>query len=218
MSVEVYGLNLSAPCRTVMMAAECVGIEYKFHKVDLMAGENNKPEFLAINPQHSVPALVDGDLKLNESRAIATYLVNKYGKDDSFYPKDAETRAVVDQRLYFDMGVFYKAFGDIVYPKMFGGPAPEKKQHDRLKEVLGWVNNFVADGKFIAGTDKITVADVACISTFSTLVASEAVDLSEYSNTMAWFEKCKTLIPNYEKANGEGAVAFGGFYKSKAAA
>ena len=56
----------------------------------------------------------DGEFRLNESRVIATYLVGKYGKDDKLYPKDIRQRALVDQRLYFDMGVFYKAFGDIV--------------------------------------------------------------------------------------------------------
>ena len=56
----------------------------------------------------------DGNFILNESRPIATYLVSKYGKDDKLYPKDVETRAVVDQRLYFDMGAFYKSFGDCV--------------------------------------------------------------------------------------------------------
>jgi len=218
MSVDLYGLIMSAPCRTVMMTAEMVGVECKFHKVDLFSGENMKPEYLAINPQHSIPALVDGDLKLNESRAIATYLANKYGKDESFYPKDAETRAVVDQRLYFDMGVLYKAFGDIVYPKMFGGAAPEQKQHDRAKEVLGWVNGFVSGGKFVAGTDKITVADIACVATISSIVATGAIDLADYSDVLAWFDKCKDLIPNYEKACGEGATAFGAFYKSKVAA
>ena len=67
-----------------------------------------------MNPQHTVPTLEDGDLVLNESRPIATYLVAKYGKDDKLYPADVATRAMIDLRLYFDMGSFYKAFGDIV--------------------------------------------------------------------------------------------------------
>ena len=45
---------------------------------------------------------------------ICLFLFSKYGKDDKLYPKDVTTRAVVDQRLYFDMGTFYKAVGDVM--------------------------------------------------------------------------------------------------------
>ena len=83
--------------------------------------------FFQMNPQHTIPCMKDGDFCLNESRAIATYLITKYGKDDKLYPKDVVTRAIVDQRLYFDMGNFYKSFGDCVYPIMFGGPTPGKE-------------------------------------------------------------------------------------------
>jgi len=218
--IDVYGMNLSAPCRIVNMTAECLGIEYNFKIVDLMAGEHMKPEFLALNPMHTIPTMADGDFVMSESRAIAAYLVNKYGKDDKLYPKDPEVRARVDQRLYFDMGVFYKAFGDCVYPVMFGGDKPGQDKFDKLKEVLGWLDGFVKDGKFSAGNDDLTIGDLALVATYSTMKAAELadIDLSQYSNAEAWFEKCVKLVPNYEKANGEGCAAFGGFYKSKASA
>jgi len=215
---DLYGMQLSAPVRIVQMTAEALGVEYNFKELNIMAGENKTPEYLAINPMHNIPAIVDGDFKMNESRAIAAYLVNKYAKDDALYPKDAETRARVDQRLYFDMGAFYKAFGDCVYPIMFGGEPAGADKLEKLKEVLGWVDGFVADGKFAAGTDHLTIGDIALIATYSTIHASGYIDLSEYKNAEAWFEKCKALIPNYEKANGEGATGFGGWFKSKQAA
>jgi glutathione S-transferase len=60
--------------------------------------------------------MVDGDIVLTESRAAAAYLVSKYGKNrkEQLYPSDPDTRAKVDQRMFFDMGTFYKAFGDCV--------------------------------------------------------------------------------------------------------
>ena len=67
-----------------------------------------------MNPQHTVPTLKDGDFCMNESRPAAAYIIAKHGKDDKLYPKDVATRAVVDQRLYFDLGTFYKAIGDIM--------------------------------------------------------------------------------------------------------
>ena len=131
MTLEIHGMGGSAPCRIPYMTCEVLGLDYKMVNCDLMKGDHKTPEYLKVNsivfkmvkikvkpfqmnPQHTIPTMKDGDFCMNESRPIATYLASKYGKDDKLYPKDVTTRAIVDQRLYFDMGVFYKAFGDNV--------------------------------------------------------------------------------------------------------
>ena len=100
---------------------------------------------------------------------------------------------------------------------MFRGEEPGQEKYDKLKETLGWLDDFVKDEKLSAGNEDLTIGDLSLIATYSSLKAAELadVDLSEYSNAEAWFEKCVELIPNYEQANGEGATAFGEFYKSK---
>ena len=203
----------SAPCRIVYMTCEALKVSYDKINVDLAKGENKTPEYLKINPQHSIPTLNDGGLYLNESRGIATYLVAKYGKDDKLYPKEVVSRAMVDQRLYFDMGVFYKAFGDCCYPIMFGGPAPGPDKLERFKEVMGWVTDFVKPTGYMAGTESLTVADIAFLATYSTVVATGHFDLTPYPEVNAWFDKVKAEIPNYEKANGEGATDFGAWFQ-----
>ena len=84
---------------------------------------------------------------------------------------------------------------------MFGGDKPGQDKFDKLKEVLGWLEKFVADDKFAAGTDCITLGDLALLATYSTMKAAELadVDLSSLPNCEAWFEKCCKLVPNYEK-------------------
>merc|ERR1712123_63948 len=192
--IDVYGMTMSAPCRIVTMTAECLGIEYNFKVLDIMAGEHMKPEFLAINPQHTIPTMVDGDVVLNESRAIAAFLVSKYGKNSKLYPTDPVTRAKVDQRLYFDMGVFY--------------------------ENLGWLDQFVKDGKFSAGTADLTIGDLSLLATYSTMLACEVpgLDLAQYKNVQIWHQKCVKLVPNYQKVCAEGAGHLGAYYKSKLSA
>lgn len=66
------------------------------------------------NPLHTVPTLEDGDFYLFDSHAINSYLVSKYGKTDSLYPKDLQKRAIVDQRLHFDSGILFPRMGAIV--------------------------------------------------------------------------------------------------------
>lgn len=112
MTIDLYYMSLSAPCRAVILTAKILGVELNLKTLNLMTGEQMKPEFIKINPQHTVPTLDDSGFILTESRAICAYLVNKYGKDDKLYPKSPKERAVVDQRLYFDVGVFYLAFSD----------------------------------------------------------------------------------------------------------
>ena len=173
-----------------------------------------------MNPQHCIPTLKDDDFVLTESRAIASYLAHKYEAKPGakkLYPgwDDPRVRARVDQRLYFDMGTFYKAFGECVYPMMFRGE-PAKEEHlAKLREVLGWANGFLLETGYVAGTQDLTIADLAFLATFSSIRASEVVPLESYVDLNKWFEKVVKAVPNYEKANGVGAREFGGYYKDK---
>jgi len=64
-----------------------------------------------MNPMHSIPTLDDNGFYLADSHGIVQYLVNAYGKDnDPLYPKNPKERALVDQRLLFNLSVLYKAF------------------------------------------------------------------------------------------------------------
>ncbi|RXG56399.1 Glutathione S-transferase 1, isoform C [Armadillidium vulgare] len=83
-TMDLYYYNWSSPCRAVGLVAKALGISLNKKVTLLLKGEHLTPEFLAINPQHCIPTLVDGDLKLWESRAIVLF-GSKYGKDDSLY-------------------------------------------------------------------------------------------------------------------------------------
>lgn len=101
-SLKLYHFPISAPSRGALLAARAIGVPIEVEIVNLFEKEQLKESFIKVNPQHTVPTLVDNGFVLWESRAIASYLADKYGKDDQFYPKDLQKRAVVNQRLYFD--------------------------------------------------------------------------------------------------------------------
>ena len=80
MPIDLYYMSLSAPCRAVILTAKLAGVELNLKIVNLMTGEQMKPEFLKLNPQHAVPTLDDNGFIITESRAICAYLVNKVTK------------------------------------------------------------------------------------------------------------------------------------------
>ncbi|KAJ3648206.1 hypothetical protein Zmor_020026 [Zophobas morio] len=206
MPIDFYYLPGSAPCRGVLLAAKALGVELNLKLTDLMKGEHLTPEFIKINPQHTVPTLVDNGFALWESRAIMTYLADQYAKNDSLYPKDPKKRAVVDQRLYFDLGTLYARFADYYYPVIFGGGEYDPAKLDKIKEALGFLDSFLQNDEFVAGS-QLTLAD---LSLLATVTSFEAVnfDLSAYKNVVDWLARVKAAAPGYEEANGKGVVLF----------
>ncbi|XP_042858448.1 glutathione S-transferase 1-1-like isoform X2 [Penaeus japonicus] len=197
---DFYYAMVSPPCRAALLTAKAVGVNLNLKTIDLSKEEHKKPEFLAINPQHTVPTLVDGDLTMWESRAICTYLASQYGKSDSFYPSNPKTRARVEHMLYFDMGTLYKRFGEYAYPVVFRGEQPNPEKLESLHEALGWLNDA------LAGHDCVLAASV---STFE----AGGIDLGRHSRVATWLANCKTSLPGYDEANAPGAAIFGSFAK-----
>lgn len=155
--------------------------------------------------------MVDNGVALWESRAIVTYLVEKYGKDDSLYPKDPLKRALVNQRLYFDMGTLYQRLAEKYYPLLFdkfkGRIIPDSDAN--LKEAVEFLNTFLNGEQFVAGPT-FTVADISTLATVSTLITC-GFDISPYPNVVAWFERVKAIAPGY-KINEEHNAAFKKFF------
>lgn len=97
----------SSHCRVALQVIRALGLEVDVRIVNLLKKEHLSEDFIKINPQHTVPTLVDDGFVLTESRAIILYLVEKYVPDSSLYSKDVKTRALIHQRLQFDVGTFY---------------------------------------------------------------------------------------------------------------
>ncbi|XP_054266373.1 glutathione S-transferase 1-1-like [Macrosteles quadrilineatus] len=205
--IKVYYAPASPPSRVVLMTAKALGVPVEPRIVDLAKGEHMEPQYLQINPQHTVPAIVDNDITLNESRAIITYLADKYGKDDSLYPRCIKKRAVVNQRLYFDAGTLFQRFADYYYPNFFAGVPFDEEKKKKLDEAFSFLDQFLEKTRWVAGDD-ITIADIAIAVTVST---AEVVgyEVSKYPNVAAWLAKSKTTLPGYE-VNQQGVEAFKG--------
>ena len=146
----------------VSMALEELELEYDAHVLNLSAGEQRAPEFLAINPNGRIPAIVDraaGDLAIFESGAILIYLAEKAGR---LLPTDTHGRFNVLQWLMFQMSgigpmqgqavVFVRYFPEVVEPAI----RRYCNETRRLYEVL---DGHLADHEYLAG--EYSIADIA---------------------------------------------------------
>ncbi|MDD1779602.1 glutathione S-transferase N-terminal domain-containing protein [Enterovibrio sp. ZSDZ35] len=174
----------------VSIALEEMGLPYTLHALDLMALDQKKPEFLAINPNGRIPAIIDrdnDDFAVFESGAILLYLAEKTGM---FLPEDPKKRSQVIQWLMFQMGgvgpmmgqanVFYRYFPE----KIPAAIERYQKEGRRLFEVM---NSQLENNAYLAG-DEYTIADIA---TWPWVRIHEwsGVDISGLTHLQRWVDE-----------------------------
>lgn len=145
----------------VSMALEEMELPYEVHLVNLAAGEQHTPDFLALNPNGRIPAMVDRDngLRIFESGAILMYLAEKSGR---LMPADPEGRYKVIQWLMFQMSGIGPMQGQAVaFVRYFREEVPQaiaryRNETRRLYEV---VDRHLADRAYLA--DDYSIADIA---------------------------------------------------------
>ncbi|XP_076034907.1 glutathione S-transferase 1-like [Oratosquilla oratoria] len=213
MSIDLYHMPMSPPCRAVLLMAKVVGADINPKIVNIFEGEQMDPDFVAINPQHCIPTIVDGDLTLWESRAICCYLAAKYGEDQNLLPQEPEARARLDFLLYFDMSTVHHRMTEYLYPIMLRDQKPEPEKLEKLQEALGWLEGFLSGHDYAVG-DSLTVADCVLAASVETIDAA-GIDLSAYEAIQSWLERCRENIPDYEEANAAAAREFGEMVKGK---
>ena len=133
--MKLYCHPASTTSRPVMLFVLENGIDAQFQVVDLFTGEHYQPPFEAINPNHMVPVLEDGDFRLTESSAILKYLADKIGSPA--YPKDLQQRARVNERMdWINTQVCRDLAYGFVYPQIF--PTHKRPSEEVQKATLAW--------------------------------------------------------------------------------
>jgi glutathione S-transferase len=211
MTIDFYYLPGSAPCRAVQMTAKALGVELNCKLLNLMTGEHLTPEFIKINPQHTIPTVVDNGFAIWESRAIMMYLNDKYSKNDKLCPKEPKTRAIVNQRIFFDLGTLYQNFANYWYPQIFEKKAADPELFTKMESAVEFLETFLSGQTYVAGTDSYSLADLAIIATISTYEVS-GFDFTKYKNVQKWYNMCKKTAPGME-TNLAGAAIFGQYFE-----
>ena len=180
----------------ISIALEELGLPYEVHALSFDRQEQKAPEFLRINPNGRIPAIVDDGFAVFESGAILLYLAEKTGQ---LLPSDPKGRSLAIQWLMFQMGgvgpmqgqanVFFRYF-----PEKLQG-AIDRYQHEtrRLYEVL---DRRLGEAEYLAGD--YSIADIACWPWINTH-ERHRIDLAAYPAVNNWFERIRTR-PATERA------------------
>nr|QFU14637.1 glutathione S-transferase GSTe9 [Dendroctonus armandi] len=209
MAPKLYYMAASPPCRAVLMVAKAIGLELELEAVEFE--QLRTEEILELNPQHTVPILVDADedFTIWDSHAIAIYLVGQYASDDSLYPKnDIKQVAVINQRMQFDNILFDKCKAAF-HPIMMGiEDVVSEEASDCMLESLGLLEVFLKDKPWIAG-DVLTIADLTILALVATVEEVVfPIDPERFPKLSEWFNKAKELA-YFEECNKEGLDKMG---------
>jgi GST-like protein len=176
--------------KKVSIMLEELGIPYEVHAVNLGQGDQFKPEYLAINPNNKIPAIIDPDgpggkpFTLFESGAILHYLAEKSGK---LWPADLRQRYTVIQWLMFQMGGVGPMFGQANYFYRLKEKVPYaiERFHKEARRLYNVLDQELARKEYLAG--EYSIADIA---TYPWVWRHEIhqVKLEEYPNVKRWYE------------------------------
>jgi GSH-dependent disulfide-bond oxidoreductase len=177
-----------------LIGLEELGLPYQPKWIDITKGDQTTPEFLAVNPNNKIPAIVDPEgpdgkpITVFESGAVLTYLADKAGK---LIPKAGAARYTVLEWLFFNAGGTGPMLGQLGYFTKF---AQEKVPHaierftkeaDRLFKVL---DKRFGESKYIAGDD-FTIADVMNFTWPNAARGFLGFDVSPYPNMVRWLDE-----------------------------
>ncbi len=177
--------------RKVSIMLEEIGLAYEVHPVDLEKGEQFTPEYLAMNPNNKIPAIIDSEgtdgqpLTLFESGAILIYLAEK---TRSLLPTEPRGRYEVIQWLMFQMGGIGPMFGQANYFFRMADKAPYavERFHKEALRLYGVLNRRLGEQRFLAGD--YSIADIA---TYPWVGRHERhhVRLEDFPNVKRWFDQ-----------------------------
>jgi len=173
----------------ISILLEELGLPYNVIPVDIGAGDQFKPEFLAISPNNRMPAIVDSEgpdgrpISVFESGAILWYLADKHGR---FLPKEVRARTAVHEWLMFQMASVGPMLGQAGHFRQYA-PEPMKYAVDRYtneaKRIWGVLDKRLGGRDWVAGD--YSIADMA-IFPWLRFPDRHGVDLEQYPNVKRW--------------------------------
>lgn len=195
--MKLYFDPVTVNCRKIVAGFNLLGMPYEPVKVDYFTGGHKAPEYLAINPNGCLPALVDGDLVLWESNAMLQYAAD-LGKKASMYPTDLQKRADINRWLLWESNQWFPAcyvylVENVVKPLLQAKPDADvlEASGPKFHLLAGILEERLAKQPWIAGDD-ITIADIALAAPMH-LHPYQQLPLENYPKLRDWMTRIEEL-------------------------
>lgn len=193
--IKLYGHEISGNSYKARLMLSLLNLDYEWVKVDLMKGEHKSPEYLAINSFGQVPVLVDGEIQLADAQAILVYLARQYG-GEQWLPLEALPLAQVIRWLSTAAGEVRQGPENARLYQLFGAGTNIniERATQKAEFILTQLERHLSTHTWLE-FERPTIADVA-VFPYVSLAPDGKIDLSVYSQVLAWIERMKQL-PGY---------------------
>jgi glutathione S-transferase len=198
--MKLYHFPPSPNSRRVLAVLDHLGLGCELVPVDLFRGEQMRPEFVALNPNHMIPTLVDGDFVLWESNAIMQYLCSKR-PGNRLWPADPKIQADISRWQSWGLAHFGTACGVYIYERLVkkaigqgdADPAEIMKGELRFHRFARVLDGYLEGREWLCG-DGVTLADYS-VGAPLCLTAIAGYPIEPYGEIRRWYAGIETLEP-----------------------
>jgi len=196
----LHDLERSGNCYKIRLLLAMLGIPYQKIPINPQAGENKRPEFLALNPRGQVPVLTDDAVTIWDSTAILVYLARRYG-GETWLPTSPVPMAKVMQWLALEQnegryGLARARATTLNNPTVFARTGNLADSQALGRVALGVLDKQLAESPWlVAEADAPTIADIACYP-YAALAPEGGIDLEPFAAVAGWFDRIRSL-PGY---------------------
>ena len=189
--IDLYTWKTSNGKKATIMMEEC-GLDYRIHPIDISTDIQFAEDFVKVNPNSKIPAIVDhdgpngGSFTVIESGAILMYLAEKTGL---FLPKEMEKKYEVIQWVMFQMGGVGPIFGQVHHFKRAAKetvPYAINRYYNECRRLYGVLDARLSEREYIAN-DAVSIADF-CTLPWVFRHDWQEIDLTDFSNVKRWYD------------------------------
>ena len=201
--MEIHADPITVNCRKVLAGLKFLGVDYTLVHTDYFQAKQKSREYMKINPNASLPAMVDDGFTLWESNAILQYAADKHNRTEA-YPRDLRTRADINRWLLWESSSWFPSaytylvencvkplLGDKADPEVLAAEEP------RFRKLAGILESRLANSDWLCG-NKPTIADISVAAPMH-LHCVQGLPLKDFPNVVRWMTEKVENLPAWDE-------------------